>query len=281
MAALEYGVPEDRSGVFTRTGLQLSELGLGCYPFTDHWHGEALSDQNIVEFIHLAISNGINVIDTSEMHANGRIESLVGRAIKDRRDEVAIVTKGGFMQRFLDGSSYWEIDASANNLRRAIDGSLQRLNVDYIDYYLSHFPDPRTPLEETLGVLEQAQRAGKIVEFGFSNYTASTVERALELAPGLGALQYHYSLLDRNIEGSIMSMSRRNNILLMVYRVLERGLLTGVLPEVHDVARNRYTMFQEPWLSEITKKVAVLKDIANAYGRTPAQVALRWALSHP
>jgi aryl-alcohol dehydrogenase-like predicted oxidoreductase len=273
--------PKSRSAAFTKTGLRLSELGLGCYPFTDHWHRAAMNDRAIIDIIDYAISSGVNLIDTSEMHGNGHIESLIGKAMKGRRHKVAIVTKGGFTQHPNGSWGQWTVDASAANLGRAIDGSLKRLGVDYIDYYLSHFPDPHTPLEETLGALVQAQHEGKIVEFGLSNYTAEDIERALTLAPGLGTLQHHYSLLERSAEQDILPLSQRNGIILMVYRVLERGLLTGKPPQVNDAARNHYAMFQEPQLSQILQKVAILKEVARSYRRTPAQVALRWALARP
>ncbi len=282
---IEARVPNlDTTGPITsEKGLVLSEVGLGAYPFTEHWHSGGVDDSRAIGIIDSAIDNGVNVIDTCEMHGNGHTESVVGRAIEEKRDSVAIVTKGGFTQKPGGKWGDWIIDASPDNIHSAIDGSLRRLGTDYIDYYLSHFPDPNIPVEETLGALQEAKESGKILAFGLSNYNAGDIEEALATAPELKALQHHYSLLERGIEQDVMPISEREDSVLMVYRVLERGLLTGRFrrgDSSDDDVRDNYEMFQEPQLSEALKKVESLKEVAAKYGYTPSQVAIRWVLSH-
>lgn len=259
----------------------MSQISLGCYPFTSHWHNKPMRDKDIVDILQFALNSGVNTFDTSEMHENGRMETLLGRAIRSRRHETIIVTKGGFTQKPSGHWGEWEIDASPSNIRRAIDASLKRLNTDYIDVYLSHFPDPSTPLEATLDALRSAQKEGKILEFGLSNYPIDAVRHMQKYAPNFSVLQYHYSLLDRSVEPTILSLCEQSGKVFMAYRVLERGLLAGVVRTTHDPARQNYAMFQEPELSRIKKKIKTLHSIALTNKKTPAQVAIRWILSQP
>lgn len=258
----------------------LPELCLGGYQFTDKWNNTP--EDQIVRLVQMAIDGGIMAIDTSEMHGT---EEVIGRAIKGR-EGVIVVSKAGLMED-PDRPGNWMVDASPSNISRGIDASLHRLgNVERIDVFMSHWPDPNVPVEDTVGALSEAQTAGKIGRFGLSNYPGSDIRRARAVAPGLSVFQGHYSLLDRTAEDDILPQCSQapveHPLDLMAYRVLGRGLLTGKHrpgDAVPDGRAYKYEMFKEPHLSQILQNVqTTLREVAHAYRRTPSQVAIRWVL---
>jgi aryl-alcohol dehydrogenase-like predicted oxidoreductase len=202
------------------SGLHVSVVGLGCNNF-----GRRLDSEQTRRVVHAALEAGVTLFDTAESYGDGESERFLGRALADRRAEVVIATKFG-------GRSTTPPGGSAENVRRAIDGSLERLGTDYVDLYQYHRPDGVTPIEETLGALDELVQAGKARHVGSSNFSAGEVHAADELASSRGlsrfvSAQNHYSLLEREAEGELVPVLEQLSIGLLPYFPLANGLLTG------------------------------------------------------
>ena len=204
-----------------RSGLVVSVVGLGTNSF-----GLRLDEERAVAVVRAAVDAGVTFFDTAEMYGDGASERFLGRALAGRREEVVIATKFGW-ERGTDPPG-----GSAANVRRAIDGSLERLGTDYIDLYQYHRPDGTTPIEETLGALEELVEAGKVRHVGSSNFSAEEVRAADELARerGLSAFisaQNPYSVLQRDAEDGLVPALQELGLGLVPYYPLANGLLTG------------------------------------------------------
>jgi aryl-alcohol dehydrogenase-like predicted oxidoreductase len=204
-----------------RSGLVVSVVGLGTNNF-----GWRLDEERAVAVVHAAVDAGVTFFDTAEMYGDGASERFLGRALAGRREEVVIATKFGW-ERETDPPG-----GSAANVRRAIEGSLERLRTDYVDLYQYHRPDGVTPLEETLGALEELVEAGKVRHIGSSNFSAAEVRAAGEVARERGvsafvSAQNRYSLVDRDAEAELVPALEELGLGLIPYYPLANGLLTG------------------------------------------------------
>jgi aryl-alcohol dehydrogenase-like predicted oxidoreductase len=204
-----------------RSGLVVSVVGLGTNNF-----GWRLDEERAVEVAHAAVDAGVTFFDTAEMYGDGASERFLGRALAGRREEVVIATKFGW-ERETD-----QPGGSAANVRRAIEGSLTRLATDYVDLYQYHRPDGVTPLEETLGALEELVEAGKVRHIGSSNFSAAEVRAAGEVARERGvsafvSAQNRYSLVDRDVEAELVPALEELGLGLIPYYPLANGLLSG------------------------------------------------------
>jgi len=204
-----------------RSGLVVSVVGLGTNNF-----GWRLDEERGVAVVHAAVDAGVTFFDTAEMYGDGASERFLGRALAGRREEVVIATKFGW-ERETDPPG-----GSAANVRRAIEGSLERLGTDYVDLYQYHRPDGVTPLEETLGALEELVEAGKVRHIGSSNFSAAEVRAAGEVAREQGvsafvSAQNRYSLVDRDAETELVPALEELGLGLIPYYPLANGLLTG------------------------------------------------------
>jgi aryl-alcohol dehydrogenase-like predicted oxidoreductase len=201
--------------------LHVSVVGLGCNNFG--WRLDAEQTRRVV---HAALEAGVTLFDTAESYGEGESERFLGRALAGRRAEVVIATKfGGRHDTTPPGGS-------AENVRRAIEGSLERLGTDYVDLYQYHRPDGVTPIEETLGAVDELVQAGKVRHVGSSNFSAREVLAADELARSRGlsrcvSAQNHYSLLERDVEHELVPALDELGIGLLPYFPLANGLLTG------------------------------------------------------
>ncbi|GAB1596953.1 aldo/keto reductase [Lysobacter claricitrinus] len=258
--------------------LTVSAIGLGCMGMSD-FYGPSEEAANIAVLNH-ALDRGICFLDTADMYGVGENERLLSKVLKSRRDEVVLATKFGNM-RAPDGA-HLGVNGRPDYVASACDASLARLGVDTIDLYYQHRVDPNVPIEETVGAMARLVEAGKVRHLGLSEASAATIRRAHAVHP-ISALQSEYSLWTRDIETDIVPTCRELGIGIVPYSPLGRGFLTGALPNAQDLApndtRRNHPRFQEANAARNQALVDAVKDLAQARGCTPAQLALAWLLA--
>ena len=261
--------------------LEVSSLGLGCMPMAGigkGMYGEANTAESLAT-LDRAIELGITFFDTAEVYGPYRNEELLGQAIKGRRDRLVIATKFGFD---LTNPGKIGVDSSPANVRRACEGSLQRLGIDTIDLFYQHRVDPNVPIEETVGAMADLVAEGKVRYLGLSEAGAGTIKRAHKTHP-IAALQSEYSLWERSIEEEILPLCQDLNIGFVPYSPLGRGFLTGQIKSRDDLADDDYRLrdprYSEENFDQNLKMVEVVKEIASGHGCSAAQVALAWLLA--
>jgi len=264
----------------TDSPLTVSALGLGCMGMSE-FYGTPDEPAGIAT-IHRALDLGVTFLDTADMYGPFTNEQLVGKAIAGRRDEVQLATKFG-NERRPDGSRVG-INGRPEYVRSACDASLQRLGTDHIDLYYQHRVDPNVPIEDTVGAMAELVEAGKVRHLGLSEAAAATIRRAQATHP-ITALQTEYSLFTRDIEDEILPTLRELGIGLVPYSPLGRGLLTGTITseaalDENDSRRSPYfPRFQGEALAANLALVDKVREIAEAKGCTPGQLALAWVLA--
>jgi len=270
------------------TGLAVSRLAFGAMTFTQgnknlaavYKVGAKLAD----ELVGQALDAGVNLFDTADGYASGESETLLGAALKQRRDQVVIATKVGFRS----GPPMTQSGLSRRHILWSVDQSLRRLGTEWIDIYIVHREDPFTPIEETVEALDTVVRAGKVRYLGFSNWSAWKVAAALEMqrARGLAPFthgQMYYSLLGRDVERDVIPMMRRYGLGLTVWSPLASGFLSGkYTPETLSSPDNRYSGFDIlPFDKQHGfKLVERMRTIAAAHEASVARVAIAWLLAH-
>ena len=226
--------------------VRVGAIALGAMAFAG-WY-DTRDDEAGVRAIHRALDAGITLIDTAEVYGNGKSEELVGRAVRDRRDQAVVATKAS--------------RGSAAYLREAVDRSLKHLGLDHIDLYYLHRVDADVPIEESVGAMADMVKAGKIRALGLSEAGPETIRRAHATYP-IAALQTEYSLLQRDPERDLFSVTRGLGIAFVAYSPLHRGLLTGKIRTPADLAtgdwRSQVPRFQG---ENLAANVARLKPLA-------------------
>jgi len=264
----------------TLGSLDVGRIGLGCMGMSMAYSGAGSDDAESIRTIHRALDLGVTLIDTAEVYGPYTNETLLGRAIKDRRDEVVLATKFGFISH--GGRGPGSLDSSPDNIRTALEGSLQRLGTDHIDLYYQHRVDPDTPIEETVGALGELVAEGKIRHIGLSEAGAATIRRAHAVHP-ITALQSEYSLWTRDPEDGILPVLAELGIGFVAYSPLGRGFLTGAIrsTEQFDETDSRRTnpRFEGENFDHNLRLVDQVEALAADVGATPAQVALAWLLT--
>ena len=258
-------------------GLEVSAQGLGCMGMS-YAYG-AGDEASGLRTIRRALELGVTFLDTAEVYGPYTNELLVGRAIAGRRDQVEIATKFGFS--FDPDNPYGPrgVDGSPLNVKRACEGSLERLGTDYIDLYYQHRVDPTVPIEETVGAMAELVRAGKVRHIGLSEASPEVVRRAHATHP-LTAVQSEYSLWTRDPEAEVLASLRELGIGLVAYSPLGRGFLTGQIRSMDDLPeedwRRNNPRFQEEALRQNVALADRVRELAVERGVTPAQLALAW-----
>lgn len=260
-----------------RTGLSVGEIALGTMMF-----GEKTPADEAAAIIHRALDAGANLIDTADVYAGGESERIVGRALKGRRHQAVLATKGG-------RRSATARDLSRRYLVGAVEASLRRLGTDVIDLYQVHFPDQERPLDETLGALTDLVRQGKIRYIGCSNFPAWLLCKSLWISDVMKLMRFEtvqprYNLFAREPEAELFPLCLDQGIGVLAYSPLGGGILTGKYQtEAPEGSRG----WQNPqWqAARLTPEAMAGADrvlrLARELGRPAGEVAIRWVLGHP
>jgi aryl-alcohol dehydrogenase-like predicted oxidoreductase len=261
--------------------LEVSAVGLGCMGMSAAYG--ATDESEAIATIHHALDIGVTFFDTAELYGPFTNEKLVGKALAGRRDEAVVATKFGMRNQPTPESPINRvIDGSPENVRRSVDGSLQRLGIERIDLYYQHRVDPKVPVEETVGAMAELVAAGKIAAVGLSEAGAVTLRRANAVHP-VTALQSEYSLWTRDVEAEVLPTCRELGIGLVPYSPLGRGFLAGRFARRDDLDaddwRRHNPRFAADNFDQNLTLAEKVRDLAAEKGCTPAQLALAWVLA--
>ncbi len=258
--------------------LEVSMQGLGCMGMSQSY-GPADEHESIAT-IHRALDLGVFFLDTADVYGDGHNESLVGRAIRDRRDEVVLATKFSLSRDSSGGMN--AVNGRPDYVRSACDASLQRLGTDRIDLYYQHRVDPKVPIEDTVGAMSELVTAGKVRHLGLSEASAATLRRAVAVHP-ITALQSEWSLWTRDLEDEVVPVARELGIGLVPFSPLGRGFLTGAITSPDDFGdddfRKNNPRFQGENFTRNLELVDEVRRLAADKGCTAGQLALAWVMA--
>ena len=257
-------------------GLTVSAQGLGCMGMSNTY-GPA-DQTEAVATLHRAIDLGVNFFDTAEQYGPYDNEALLGRAFAGRRGEVILATKFGFDIR--DGKTVG-VTSDPAGIRAKVEGSLRRLNTDYIDLLYQHRIDPLVPVEDVVGVMAGLVKEGKVRYLGLSEAGVANIRRAHAVHP-ISAVQSEYSLWERNLEADVIPALRELGIGLVAFSPLGRGFLAGSAKRAEEYPESDFRhldpRLQGENFDRNMRAAAIVRELADARGVTPGQIALAWAM---
>ena len=259
-----------------KSGPDVSAIGLGCMSIGIA-NTYTSSTDDAIALLHRALDLGITLLDTADVY--GDSEEKVGKAIRNRRKDVVLATKFGFVTAV--GSATRTIDGSPQYVRKACEASLRKLGVDVIDLYYAHRVDTNVPIEDTVGAMADLVREGKVKYLGLSEPAPSTLRRAHKVHP-IAAVQNEYSIFSREPEDELLPVLRELGIALVAYSPLGRGFLGNRFRSMDDLApddwRRNNPRFQGENFARNLALADSVNDVAARRGCTPAQLALAWLL---
>lgn len=258
------------------SGLTVSSLGMGCNSL-----GTTVAPGDVAALVHAALDEGITLFDTADTYGGepGQSEELLGAALGSRRDDVVVATKFGMDARGLNGPD-WGARGSRRYVRRAVEGSLRRLGTDHVDLYQMHVPDPLTPIDETLSVLDDLVTEGKVRYVGSSNFAGWQLVDAAWTAQSTGTVgfvsaQNRYSFLDRGIEAELVPAAEHVGAGILPYQPLASGLLTGKYRRGADAPPGtRLTRYPERIAHADWDRIEALERLAEEWGIGIADLAI-------
>ena len=273
---------------FGKTGLTISAIGFGCWEIGGTYG--RIDEGQFRRAVPQAIGKGINCFDTAEAYGMGVSEEALAAALGSRRSDVCLVTKFGVGYDEMPNRR----DSSRSRVFASIDKSLQRLHTDHIDIYLVHWPDPNTPLDETMTALDDVVRQGKVRYIGVSNFRPAQIEAAMRLR-SVDVVQYAWNMFDRRMQAEIFPYCDAQQIGVMAYGSLAYGMLSGTFHAGMQFEESDWrskggmlgqlnlfrTLFGPEHFPRNLAAVDELKRLAAKYGRTLPQFALCWTLSNP
>ena len=252
-----------------KSSIEISRLGYGSWALAGRgWIG--VNDREAVSTAEAALENGINFFDTAPVYGFGRSEELLGNILSSCRDEVVIATKCG-----LEWSNTGKVthSLSRDSIMRSVEGSLRRLRTDWIDLYQIHWPDPVTPLSETMTVLNELRTYGAIREIGLCNLSPEQTEEACSLSP-IVSYQGLYNYLQRDAEKAILPLCKEKGISFISYSSLAQGILGGNCRPGYAPSRNDIRRFNPLYCEEEILKQSM--DVVGKLGKRPATVSLQF-----
>ncbi len=261
-----------------RQGLEVSALGLGCMGMS--WVYGTRDDAESTATLLAALDAGVNFFDTAEVYGPFENERLLGRVFHDRREQVIIATKFGF--NIESGGKISGANSRPEHIKAAVDGSLDRLQTDYVDLLYQHRVDPQVPIEEVVGAMAALVTAGKVRYLGLSEASPRTLRRAHAVHP-ISALQSEYSLWERGVETEVLATCRELGIGFVPYSPIGRGFLTGTVKRAEEYSAENDGRSGQPRFSgeNYDRNMALvdkLKELGARAGHSPVQLALAWLL---
>ena len=260
-------------------GLTASQLGLGCMGMSEFYGTQ--NDQESVKTLHRSLELGINFWDTADMYGPYKNEELVGTALKGKRQQVTLATKFGII-RNAENPTQRGFNGKPDYVKKSCEGSLKRLQTDYIDLYYLHRVDKDTPIEETVGAMAELVREGKIKGIGLSEVCAATLRKAHRVYP-ITAVQSEYSLWTKDPEDEVLPACKEMGVAFVPYSPLGRGFLTGQFKTENDFDATDYRRSSPRFQGENFKKnlqlVEKIKELADKKNCTPSQLALAWVMA--
>lgn len=261
------------------TDLEVSRVGFGGWAIGGHGWGRVDNRESIAA-VRRALERGVNLFDTADVYGFGHSEVILAEALGELRKHVVIATKFGVKW---DDQGRISRDVSPGHLTEALENSLRRLKIDCIPLYQIHWPDGRTPIALTMETLKRCQEAGKIRWIGCCNFPSDLLREAREIGPVV-SLQVPYNIFDRDVERRTLGDCRELGVGVLAYSPLAQGLLSGkhgpgARFEEEDI-RSRSVYFQGPKYLQRLEIISPLEAIGTAYGKSAAQVAIRWVLDN-